>query len=97
MHLLREVSKRYSGFTPLNPGVMFLLVPSDFLSAFAAYHVTFRGNIYAEFAPRNYLVAMRARDNDAKATWLGLSWRGYSFVYLSGQIIITTKDTAARL
>jgi hypothetical protein len=97
MHLLREVSKRYSGFTPLNPGAMFLLVPSDFLSAFAAYHVTFRGNIYAEFAPRNYLVAMRARDNDAKATWLGFVLARIQLVYLSGQIIITIKDTAARL
>jgi hypothetical protein len=63
MQLPREVSKRYFGFTPLNPGAMFLLVPSDFLSAFATYHVAFRGNIYA---PRNYLVAMRVRDNDAK-------------------------------
>jgi hypothetical protein len=40
---------------------------------------------------------MRARDNDAKATWLGFVLARIQLVYLSGQIIITIKDTAARL
>jgi hypothetical protein len=73
MQLPREVSKWYSGFTPLNPGAMFLLVPSDVLSAFAAYHVVFRGNIRTK---KLFLVAMRTRDNDAKAPWLGLVLAG---------------------
>lgn len=56
---LQEVSKWYSGFTPLIPGAIFLLVPSNFLFAFAAYHVALRGNTYVD-SHQKLLAAMRA-------------------------------------
>src|SRR2546423_11379949 len=98
MQLPREVNKRYSDFTPLNPGAMFVLVPRDVLSAFATYHVAFGGNIYAD-SHQEIIFGCNADKGQRcpKAPGLASSWRGYNFFYLSGQIIITTNVMAARL
>src|SRR2546421_11449589 len=76
MQLPREVNKRYSDFTPLNPGAMFCARTQGRCLPSPPTTSRSEGTSMLIRTKKLFLAAMRTRDSDAQSASLGLVLAG---------------------